>query len=178
MSDLILRAEKFCRERHAGQLRDDGREYWIHPFTVADILREQGCVDEEMLATALLHDTLEDTATTEAELRQVFGARVAGYVAALTHHKRPGEPSSVRMRHMAEDMRQAPLEVKQIKLADRFHNISDMTGAWQRDKILRYIKVTRELLEAIGPEPLPDLQARIRARLDTVEKKPNSENAF
>ena len=72
-SSLILRAASFAADRHRDQRRKGADEspYINHPFAVASALCDEGGVtDVELLAAALLHDTIEDTATTQEELRK------------------------------------------------------------------------------------------------------------
>src|ERR1043165_4007332 len=88
---MILRAANFAARKHRLQKRKDEESspYVNHPLAVAMLLAEVGAVtDEEVLAAAILHDTLEDTETTPAELEAAFGARVRALVEAVTDDKK------------------------------------------------------------------------------------------
>jgi (p)ppGpp synthase/HD superfamily hydrolase len=81
---LPARAREFCRVAHAGQKRQGGAPYATHPEATADILRHYGVVDDVTLAAAYLHDVLEDTHVTEAELESAFGEDVTAVVRQVT----------------------------------------------------------------------------------------------
>ena len=82
----MLRAASFSARKHHGQTRADNvTPYFSHVARVTLILAHVfGCYDEEVLAAALLHDTIEDTATDYDEVAELFGERVADYVVTLT----------------------------------------------------------------------------------------------
>ena len=77
--DLIRKAYVFCAKVHQGQTRLSGEPYLVHPMEVAGILADLR-LDVATVATGLLHDTVEDTLTTNEELAQLFGEEVAGSV--------------------------------------------------------------------------------------------------
>lgn len=81
-SALILQATKFAALKHRDQRRKDSvaSPYIIHPVTVANELTQAGVTDSEVILAALLHNTLEDTETTPAELIEAFGERVCSMV--------------------------------------------------------------------------------------------------
>ena len=79
----VEEAIAFAVEKHNGQTRKDGSPYIYHPITVADIFRTAGFGEEYQL-TGILHDTLEDTDTTEEELRDRFGETVTHALKLLT----------------------------------------------------------------------------------------------
>jgi (p)ppGpp synthase/HD superfamily hydrolase len=84
-SQLIRTALEIASAAHGGQIRNasGGRPYIDHPVAVAERLAEQGR-DDEVLAAALLHDVVEDSPTTVAEIREACGERVAEIVDALS----------------------------------------------------------------------------------------------
>src|SRR5947209_16547239 len=87
---LLLKALAFAAHKHRDQRRKDAEAspYINHPIALADVLvNEGGVTDIEVLCAALLHDTVEDTATTPAELADVFGPRVSRIVAEVTDDK-------------------------------------------------------------------------------------------
>ena len=92
---LFENAVRFAAERHSGTKRKSGTlPYLLHPMEVAVIVSSM-TDDEEILAAAVLHDTVEDTDTTIGELEELFGPRVAGFVASETENKRPEIPADL-----------------------------------------------------------------------------------
>jgi len=127
-SHLILRAADFAARKHRLQKRKDEESspYVNHPLAVALLLAEVGGVtDTEVLAAAILHDTLEDTETTPAELEAAFGARVRGLVEAVTDDKslRKAERKRLQIDHAAG----LPPDAVLIKLGDKIANVVDVT---------------------------------------------------
>ncbi len=127
--DLIMRAYMYAAKMHAGQKRKSGEPYLIHPIAVAGILAEVQ-MDVDTIATALLHDTIEDCLTTREELETLFGPTVAELVSGVTkigklQFKSKAEAQAENFRKMvlamAEDVR-----VVIVKLADRVHNMSTL----------------------------------------------------
>ena len=89
-SHLVLKAAQFASIKHRDQRRKDveSSPYIIHPISVALTLADIGGVeDPEILAAALLHDTLEDTNTTGSELEGIFGEAVRIFVEEVTDDK-------------------------------------------------------------------------------------------
>ncbi len=121
----LLKAASFTARAHRHQQRKDGETpYAAHPFRVCLIVRHVfGIDDPEVLAAALLHDTIEDTTTDRDDLIEHFGPRVADWVALLTKDKRL--PDDERETAYMEGLANAPLPVKLCKLADIFDNLMD-----------------------------------------------------
>ena len=133
---------------HAGQMRKSGDPYITHPLAVTTILAELG-MNTDTLCAALLHDTVEDTAYTLAELRKEFGEEVATLVDGVTKLDRVkyGEAAEAEtVRKMVVAMSR-DIRVLLIKLADRLHNM----------RTLRYLarekqeRKSREVLEIYAP---------------------------
>jgi (p)ppGpp synthase/HD superfamily hydrolase len=121
-------------------------------------------VDADLAATcALLHDTIEDTETTAAELEARFGAAVAAGVVALT--KDPALPKPERMPDSLRRIRAAPREIAMVKLADRVTNMADPPRHWSRDKCAGYRQEAIAIADALG-DASPALVARLRARIE------------
>lgn len=120
---MIRKAVEFAREAHEGMVRK-GTEipYINHPLEVAVIVT-QITDDEEMVAAALLHDVLEDTPVTRAELEHLFGLRVAALVAAETEDK--SKTWQERKQETVEHLEHATLEEKILVLGDKLSNIRD-----------------------------------------------------
>ena len=140
-STKLLKAAYFAAEKHRGQTRkdSDGSPYINHPLSVALIIAETGGVsDTEVLAAALLHDTIEDTDTTEEELEKEFGSRVLSLVLEVTDDK--SLPKKVRKQKQIEHAEHLTKEAALIKLADKITNIRDISRSppegwsWERRK--------------------------------------------
>ena len=121
--DDVERAYDVAKLAHAGQLRKSGDEYITHPVAVAEILSELG-LNAETIIAALLHDTVEDTEYSLAQLRVDFGEKIANLVDGVTKLDKliygpTAEAETVRKMviAMSRDIR-----VLVIKLADRLHN--------------------------------------------------------
>ena len=82
-ADLIREAYAYGRKMHEGQFRQSGEPYFTHPVAVAAILTEQR-LDDATIVTALLHDTIEDTKSTYAEVARLFGEEIAELVDGVT----------------------------------------------------------------------------------------------
>ncbi len=145
---LIERAYEVAAHWHAGQKRLSGDPYITHPLAVATILAELG-MNHETICAALLHDTVEDTAYTLAELRSEFGEDVAALVDGVTKLDKVkyGEAAAAEtVRKMIVAMSR-DIRVLVIKLADRLHNMRTLRYL-PRDKQERK---SREVLEIFAP---------------------------
>lgn len=160
--ELVERARAYCIRAHEGQTRRSGAPYSTHPIAVAEILAREGVDDPEILAAACLHDVLEDCPVDRETLAREFGERVARLVEELTNLGPPGRTFEEKHRALAEEARRMSPDAKWIKLADRWHNLSDLAGASpQRRRDMG--RVTLDLLQAIEPWPTEALPERIRA---------------
>ena len=130
-TNLILAAYETAAEAHAGQLRNSGEAYISHPLAVATILASLG-LDDVTIASALLHDAVEDTAVKLEELEVAFGPEVASIVDGVTKLDRVRFDSrqaqqAATMRKMLVAMAKDP-RVLLIKLADRLHNMQTIAA--------------------------------------------------
>lgn len=124
---LLLSAIAFAADRHRTKRRKDKDEtpYINHPVDVASRLANTGGVqDIDVLVAAVLHDTIEDTHTTAAELEQAFGGRVRGLVQEVTDDKNVEKQE--RKRRQAEHAPHLSPPAKLIKLADQTSNVTDI----------------------------------------------------
>lgn len=124
---LILRALEFAADKHCDQRRkdDEASPYINHPIALASLLANEGGVrDSVVLCAALLHDTIEDTETTEEELATVFGREIAAIVAEVTDDKELEKED--RKRLQIEHAPQLSPEAKLVKLADKISNLRDI----------------------------------------------------
>lgn len=125
---FILRAIDFAARKHRDQRRKDEESspYINHPIAVSLLLAEIGGVgDAEVLAAAILHDTLEDTVTTAEELEAAFGRPVRRIVEEVTDDK--SLPKAERKRLQIEHARSLSREAVLIKLGDKIANVLDVT---------------------------------------------------
>lgn len=151
---LIQKAAKFAAERHTGQTRKyTGEPYFNHCHEVARTLSDALCVvrdpDEEAIAAAYLHDTLEDTDTTYAELLKEFGARVADLVLQVTDVSKPEDGNrAARKKLDREHIWEASAMGQMIKLADLISNTHSIV---ERDPEFAkvYLEEKRLLLEGM-----------------------------
>lgn len=136
----------FATKKHEGQRRVSGEPYITHPIAVANILLDLG-MDYSSVCAALLHDVLEDTDTTEEELRERFGDTITELVLGVTKLKKITFTS--KEQEQAENFRRMffamakDIRVLIIKLADRLHNMRTVE-ALSRE---RQVALANETLE-------------------------------
>lgn len=124
--DLLNRAYVYAMKAHGTQKRASGDPYFMHPLEVAAILTDLR-VDDQTIAAAILHDTIEDTGTTRADIAERFGENIASLVEGLTKLKKLDLVS--KKAAQAENLRKlllavaADARVLLVKLADRLHNM-------------------------------------------------------
>jgi GTP diphosphokinase / guanosine-3',5'-bis(diphosphate) 3'-diphosphatase len=150
---LLLNALAFAARKHRDQRRKDAESspYINHPILVAHVLAAEGAVtDPAVLVAAILHDTVEDTRTTFAELERAFGPEVAGLVRELTDDK--SLPKLERKRLQVEHAAAASPGAKQIKLADKICNVRDITDTppadWPAERRVAYLDWAAEVVSA------------------------------
>lgn len=123
---LLNKAYVYAMQKHGTQKRASGDPYFNHPLEVAAILTDLK-LDDASIAVALLHDTIEDTDATRAEIDQLFGAEIGAIVDGLTKIERLNLVS--REEAQAENLRKLLLAISKdvrvllVKLADRLHNM-------------------------------------------------------
>ena len=149
---LLRRAWKVGADAHEGQTRKSGEPYITHPVAVAQVLAELG-LDAETLIAAILHDTIEDTPLTHAEIVADFGESVAELVEGVTkldklHFRDRQEAAAESFRKMLLAMSR-DLRVIMIKLADRLHNMRTL-GAQSAEARTRIAKETLDIYAPIA----------------------------
>ncbi len=123
---LLNKAYVYAMQKHGEQRRANGDPYFSHPLEVAAILTDLK-LDEETIAVALLHDTIEDTDATRIEIDTIFGEKIGDLVEGLTKLKRLDLVS--KRAEQAENLRRLLLAISDdvrvllVKLADRLHNM-------------------------------------------------------
>ena len=127
IAGAFIKAVAFAAEKHRKQRRKDADSppYINHPIALANVLANEGCVDDPaILCAAVLHDTIEDTETTAAELEELFGCQVASIVLEVTDDKSMGK--HVRKQRQIEHAPHLSPEAKLVKLADKICNLRDI----------------------------------------------------
>ncbi len=148
--NLIRSAWAFCILHHAEQKRASGEPYIAHPLEVAQVLAEFK-MDATAIAAGLLHDAVEDTDVTAAEIAKRFGEQVAHIVEGVT--KLDKIKFANREDHQAENIRKmllamvTDLRVVMIKLADRLHNMRTL----EHLKPEKQQRIARETLDVYAP---------------------------
>ena len=155
---LIFKALEFASLKHRDQRRKDAdaSPYINHPIALANVLTREGVLEDVVLAAAILHDTLEDTQTTAGELREHFGARIAGIVEEVTDDKNllKAERKRLQIEHAAAISREARL----VKLADKICNVRDVANhppaKWdltRRREYFEWAKAVVDQLRGVHP---------------------------
>jgi (p)ppGpp synthase/HD superfamily hydrolase len=169
--DLLNKAYVFSMKAHGTQMRASGDPYFSHPIEVAGLLTDLK-LDAETIATAILHDTIEDTLATPEQIEKLFGANVARLVdgvtklskiEALTENESAAENLRKFLLAMSDDIR-----VLLVKLADRLHNMRTLHFIKSEEKRRRIARETMDiyapLAERIGMyEFMKEMQIRIEA---------------
>lgn len=132
---MISKAKMFAFKKHEGQTYDDGKPFIVHPEAVAEIISLVAPNDENLIAAAWLHDTIEDTATTHEELMREFNKDIADLVSEVTHR---GEKDHYGYYFPNLKTQRGIM----LKFADRLSNISHM-DIWDEARQRHYLKKSR-----------------------------------
>jgi guanosine-3',5'-bis(diphosphate) 3'-pyrophosphohydrolase len=150
----ILDALQFAAHKHRDQRRKDeeASPYINHPIALANVLwREGGVHDPTVICAALLHDTIEDTATTEIELRSHFGESVARIVGEVSDDKTLEK--SDRKRLQVEHAPHLSREAKLVKLADKISNLRDIASSppadWSLQRRQEYFDWAKRVVDRL-----------------------------
>ncbi len=135
MSNIFDKAVAFALKAHEGQTRKDGGVYILHPLEDATIVGTMTS-DLEVLAAAVLHDTVEDTPVTAQDILDNFGERVAELVAHETEDKRPDVPPSeswkIRKEESLAVLKDAGIETKMLWLGDKLSNMRSLARDYDK----------------------------------------------
>jgi GTP pyrophosphokinase len=181
-SEFLVQAAEFAREKHRGQHRRDGSEYFSHCIATASILRSWGLVDEQILASALLHDVVEDCGVSLEEIKAKFGTQISSWVDGVSKLKNDEGASELETQRKIVERGYFEPQVILIKLADRLHNmktLSALPGKKQIHKAVETLDIYAPLAESLGvwqvkteledlslPFVEPDRFAEIKAAID------------
>ncbi|OAI52246.1 phosphohydrolase [Betaproteobacteria bacterium SCGC AG-212-J23] len=151
---LLLKALAFAADKHRHQKRKDAEAspYINHPIALANVLVDEGGVEDiEVLCAALLHDTIEDTDTTQEELVNAFGSRIAHIVAEVTDDK--NLKSEERKRLQIEHAPRLSVEAKLVKLADKTCNLRDIVvrppAKWDLTRRREYFDWAKRVVDGL-----------------------------
>jgi GTP pyrophosphokinase len=164
---IVKKAYDYSLKHHEGQTRASGEPYLVHPLEVALVLAEMK-MDPVAVAAGLLHDSVEDTSVTIADIREEFGEQVAHIVEGVT--KISKIDFATREEQQAENLRKMMLamvddiRVVLIKLADRLHNMRTLEHL-QPD---RQHKIAEETLEIYAPIAHRLGMGKIRGELEDL----------
>ena len=150
----VFEALQFAARKHRDQRRKDpdASPYINHPIALASILwNEAGVEEPTVVCAALLHDTVEDTETTEAELRKAFGRKIASIVMEVTDDKTLDKP--VRKRLQIEHAPHLSRGAKLVKLADKISNVRDMNDSppahWPMRRRREYFDWAKKVVDGL-----------------------------
>lgn len=147
----VLTAADFAARKHSAQRRKDPQQtpYINHPVGVALSLAAAGVSDVDAVLCALLHDTVEDTDTSIAEVEAAFGARVAGMVDEVTDDKEL--PSAERKRLQVVHAGLVSRGARCVKLADKLYNLRDLLRVapvgWGEERVAEYFRWSAEVVK-------------------------------
>lgn len=167
----LLQAASFAAKKHHGQHRKgaNAEPYIVHPLGVAKLLAEVGKVEDyDILIAAVLHDTIEDTKTTEEEITELFGATVCGYVLEVTDDK--DLPKAERKLKQIEHAPHLSDGAKHVKLADKISNITDIIKNpavdWSQKRKIEYVEWGEKVVAG-----LRGVNANLESHFDEIVRK-------
>jgi len=151
---LVFKALAFAAKKHRDQRRKDpaASPYINHPIALAEILScEMGIIDIEVICSALLHDTVEDTETTQEELETVFGQRISQIVMEVTDDF--NLPKAERKRLQIEHAAHISDQAKLVKLADKICNLRDVAECpppeWSLQRKRDYFDWAKQVIDQL-----------------------------
>lgn len=160
---LVVKALHFAAQQHRNQRRKDAdtSPYINHPIALLQVLVQEGGIeDPEILAAALLHDTIEDCGVTAAELSQHFGSKVSAYVVEVTDDKSLAKEA--RKQAQIDHAPHLSAEAQCIKVADKICNLRDLLNQppadWPMSRKAKYFVWASQVIGAM-PTPPPSLKA-------------------
>ena len=174
---LLSKALQFAVEKHDGSYRDgeNALPYSTHPFEVCMLLRYVGQVtDENLLCAAALHDVLEETDVTADAIRAQFGRKVADLVQELTRRE-PGPDETkglakdeiwqLRANMLLEEISDMSPDAQRVKMADRLANLREAKLTKTGEKLRRYERQSKKILEIVPKSANPALWKAIAGEL-------------
>ena len=167
----LTQAISFAAKKHAVQKRKgaDEQPYINHPLEVLNLLTTVGQVEDfDVLIAAVLHDTIEDTETTNEEIKELFGAKVCKMVLELTDDK--SLPKATRKQLQIEHAPHISVGAQQIKLCDKISNIGDILenppDGWSNERRREYVEWGKQVVAG-----LRGANANLEKRFDELTAK-------
>eukprot|EP01117_Protostelium_nocturnum_P007987 TRINITY_DN2846_c0_g1_i1.p1 TRINITY_DN2846_c0_g1~~TRINITY_DN2846_c0_g1_i1.p1 ORF type:complete len:208 (-),score=90.06 TRINITY_DN2846_c0_g1_i1:32-655(-) len=147
---VLLETAEYAAIQHRHQQRKgDKSSYIIHPLGVASILLHEANVkDLQTLQAAILHDTIEDTSSTEKDLEERFGREVTNIVLEVTDNK--SETADQRKRHQVEKAAHKTEKAKLVKMADKLYNLRDLlknSPGWEAERVQGYFVWAKKVVD-------------------------------
>lgn len=178
--DTLIRAIRYAEKKHRGQTRKDAAAspYIGHPLAVMEMLWSAGEVrDVVVLAAAVLHDTIEDTAATPGEIEELFGAEILAIVQELTDDKDLSKEE--RKRLQVEHAPDKSPAAAQIKIVDKTVNIRDIVDTppddWPLERKQAYVQWGIDVVKRL-PKPNPKLVTEFEAVIARARTKLNMQD--
>ena len=151
---LLIQAIHYASYQHLHQRRKnkEASPYIHHPLTVMYLLsRVANVADPEILAAAVLHDTVEDTSSELADIESRFGSTVAAYVKEVSDDQ--SLPKTERKRLQVVNASKSSLGARLIKLADKTANLQDLVESppahWSAERIVTYLHWSKEVVDEL-----------------------------
>lgn len=126
----LREAFEFARQAHASQKRKTGEPYILHPIAVANIAAEELMLDANPVTACFLHDVVEDTHYTSADIQERFGEDVAFLVRVVTKQKKDKYEDSKQVDNFRQMLNSVQYDIRAllVKLADRLHNMRTLSS--------------------------------------------------
>jgi guanosine-3',5'-bis(diphosphate) 3'-pyrophosphohydrolase len=151
----LREAVAFAERCHGDQCRPTGAPYLEHLMEALEVLvRGAGVTDPEVLCAAVLHDVVEDTACTPADLTAAFGTQVAEFVGWVTiPEAAPGEDKAAVKEACLRRLRDAPRGAVLVKLADRASNVQTLRNLAPARQRSYYAQTVQHIVPLAATEP-------------------------
>ena len=177
---ILERVLRAAWKAHDGQKRKDGAPYIVHPLRVAACVAEElGARDTDLVAAALLHDTVEDTDLTLEAVEELAGPRVKVLVDLLTKPEIRATGGSTAVSESKEELnrvyftrlREGDAGASVVKCADRIDNLRDMErSGWTLAKKQGYVDEAREKILPVARLKAPEAAGALARIADEVER--------
>lgn len=163
---LVERAYKVAESAHAGQMRDEGTPYIVHPLRVAVSLADELAIySPRLICGALMHDVIEDSPVTREEIAEMFGEEIAEVVWLLTKFDYVSLPAYLSAIEAADDTGAAL-----VKLCDRLDNLRFLAHSPKAEKKRRYIRTTEQHYLPMAARTNKYLYNELRRLLEEARK--------
>jgi (p)ppGpp synthase/HD superfamily hydrolase len=167
--DKYIKAYRFASEAHIGQPYSGTNLPYLYHIglvsmeVISALIHSKGLNEDLAIQCALLHDVIEDTDNTYMDIENAFGKQVADGVLALT--KNPNIEKEFQMINSLARIKEQPIEVWMVKLADRITNLAKPPSDWGKDKIINYREEAKLINKSLGS--VSDyLQKRLATKID------------